>query len=465
MTFGSFTANAVKYIILLPLILTRLETADIAIWYLFVTIIIIQNIADIGFSPTFSRVIAYAMAGASSDYLSDYRKIDSIKNSGMPNWETMEKICHAMHRVYLLLIFPLFILLLTLGTYSLIKPISHSHAPTSAWISWSIVVLTTTVKFYGNKYSAYLQGTNHIALLRRWEIISAIGAIVSGITVLSLGGRLLALVCSQQVWVLINMVRNRVLCGLVEEGRFNQFQSKVLDRNVVSAVWPSAWRSGIGIIMSQGLIQVSGLIYAQHGSSSSVASYLLGLRFVHAISQFSQAPFYSKLPILSKLRATGNISKQIRLASGSMRLSYWTYVICFIFVSATATPLLELIDSNADFPEPLLWTLLGIGIFAERFGAMHIQLYSTTNHIIWHIATGGSGILYLTTCFFLYSHISVYAFPIGIIIGYLGFYCWYSAWHSHRAFNLKFWEFENNTIFKPLLVMCLFVVSLLVWSS
>jgi O-antigen/teichoic acid export membrane protein len=293
-------------------------------------------------------------------------------------------------------------------------------------------------------------------------MIFAFGAITSGITVLSLGGRLLALVCSQQIWVLVSMARNRILCGLVEEGRFNKFQRKAFDRNIFSAVWPSAWRSGAGIFMSQGLIQASGLIYAQHGSSASVASYLLGLRLVQAISQFSQAPFYSKLPMLSKLRATGNISKQIRLAAESMRLSYWVYVACFIFVSALATPLLEMIGSNADFPEPLLWTLLGIGIFTERFGAMHIQLYSTTNHIIWHIANGGSGILYLTAYLFLYSHISVYAFPVGIIIGNLGFYCWYSAWHSYRVFDLKFWEFENTTTLKPLLVMCLFIVSMLV---
>jgi hypothetical protein len=105
MTFGSFAANALKYIILLPLILTQLETADIAIWYLFAAIIIIQNIVDIGFSPTFSRVIAYAMAGAGSENLSDYRKIGSTKNSGVPNWRTMEKICHTMHRVYVLLTF------------------------------------------------------------------------------------------------------------------------------------------------------------------------------------------------------------------------------------------------------------------------------------------------------------------------------------------------------------------------
>jgi hypothetical protein len=96
-------------------------------------------------------------------------------------------------------------------------------------------------------------------------------------------------------------------------------------------------------------------------------------------------------------------------------------------------------------------------MFAERYGAMHIQLYSTTNHIIWHIANGVSGVIYLVVALVLFKQIGVYAFPVGTLAGYLGFYCWYSAMHSYGAFDLKFWEFERSAMLIPLLVMVIYL--------
>jgi hypothetical protein len=93
---------------------------------------------------------------------------------------------------------------------------------------------------------------------------------------------------------------------------------------------------------------------------------------------------------------------------------------------------------------------------------MHIQLYSITNHIIWHTANGVSGIIYLVVALALFKQIGVYAFPIGTLIGYLGFYGWYSAIHSYRAFGLKFWEFEKPIMIPPLLsiLICIFFENL-----
>ncbi|NJO31642.1 MAG: hypothetical protein HC874_31865 [Richelia sp. SL_2_1] len=176
------------------------------------------------------------------------------------------------------------------------------------------------------------------------------------------------------------------------------------------------------------------------------------------VSQFSQAPFYSKLPVLAKLRSEGNLEQQVNVAKRGMVLAYWSYVVGFIGLGIFATPLLKLIGSNAEFVSPVLWGLMGLSIFAERYGAMHIQLYSTTNHIIWHVANGVSGVIYLAVSLALFNQIGVYAFPVGTLAGYLGFYCWYSAMHSYRAFGLKFWEFERMTMIMPLVVILIYSV-------
>jgi O-antigen/teichoic acid export membrane protein len=213
--------------------------------------------------------------------------------------------------------------------------------------------------------------------------------------------------------------------------------------------------------MGYGLVQISGVIYAQFGTTSGVASYLLALRLMQTISQFSQAPFYSKLPLLAKLRSEGNLEQQVKVAKRGMLLAYWTYVAGFIGLGVLATPLLKLIGGNAEFVSPLLWCIMGLSMFAERYGAMHIQLYSTTNHIIWHIANGVSGIIYLVVALALFKQIGVYAFPVGTFAGYFGFYCWYSAMHSYRAFGLNFWKFERSVMFIPLLIMLIYLTGTL----
>ena len=453
MTWGSFFSRSLSLIIVLPLILTRLSTEEIALWYLYMTIISFQMLIDIGFSPTFSRVIAYAMGGAVVDDL----KSPKNKNNGQANWKTLELICSEMRVVYsrLGIIWPMFLVIF--GTLALIKPVSHVQNTFSAWSAWGVILLVSTVVIRGNIYSSYLQGINQIALLRRWEAITSLGAIVTSFLVLILGGGLLGLVLAHQGWQLLNILRNRWLSGVVEDGRFKNFTRGRKNKKVFDAVWPSAWRSGVGHFMTYGLVQASGILYAQVGSASGVAAYLLSLHLIQTVSQFSQAPFYSKLPTLARLFAENKKDELVTLAKRGMGLSYWCYVACFIGLGIAGEPLLKFIGSNADFPTHLLWSLLGLAFFVERYGAMHLQLYSITNHIIWHIANGIAGFIYILVCFITFKTVEVYAFPLGLIAGYLGFYSWYSAIHSYRAFKLSFITFEKSTIFAPLCVIIIYI--------
>jgi hypothetical protein len=460
-TWASFATRLLSLTLVLPLILNRFNTADIALWYLFSIIISLQSLADMGFGTTFTRVIAFAMGGATE--LNDLRTIPKfhteIKNT--PNWAIIEKIVSTMQTVYSRLSIVIFFLLVTLGTLSLIKPISKTDHLFNSWLTWCIIIVVTTISFWKTIYAVYLQGINQIALLRRWQAIFSIGAIFTSFIVLFFNGNLLFLVAANQIWVLINLIRNRYFCFKVESGKYKNFKKVGIDNTILGAVWPSAWRSGIGVIMSAGVIQASGLIYAQIGNVANVASYLIALRIIDTIRGFSQAPFYSKIPLLSRLRAQGKVAKQIEIAKRGMIFAFWVFITGFIAVGLTAEPLLTYIKSNATFVSPLMWALLGMGYFLERYGAMHIQLYSTTNHIIWHIANGISGLIYLATSLFLLKYIEVYAFPVGIILGYIGFYTWYSAMYSYKTFQLKFWRFEKSVMLPPFSIIVLYFIYIL----
>jgi hypothetical protein len=225
------------------------------------------------------------------------------------------------------------------------------------------------------------------------------------------------------------------------------------DPDVLHAVWPAAWRSAVGIGMSRGVVYATGLGYAQVADAKSLASYLLAIRLITAVSEVSQAPFYSKLPRLAQLVASGRRDEMVNLAQKGMALAYWSFVVPFVTIGLTGSTLVRIIHSNAPFASPLLWSLIGLAFFLERYGAMHLHFYSTTNHIVWHIANGVAGVINILTVLALFGVLGVYSFPVGLIASLLGFYCWYSAAHAYRAFGLRVLAFERRTVLVPLLVM------------
>jgi hypothetical protein len=457
-TWGSFALRTGSLLVLLPLVLTRFSNEEIALYYLFSTLIGLQLLLDLGFGAAFSRAFAYAMGGASPSALQNFRQAPNATATLGPNWGTLEKIWTTTFRVYWKLAIVSLLVMGLLGSLSLIKPISLLPSPASAWAAWVIVLAGSTVTLVATPYTAFLQGTNHVAIFRRWEGLTLLGSLLSSITVLVMGGGLLGLVLANQLWAVISACRNRWLARNILEGRARAFAGSPSDDMVYAAVWPAAWRSGLGVLMSHGLIHASGVIYAQLGTAETVAAYLIALRLIQTISTFSQAPFYSKLPMLARLRAEGRTDLQVAMARRGMFLSYSTFVLAFVVLGVGGPFIFHWIESNADFPSPALWSLMGIAFFVERYGAMHLQFYSTTNHIVWHIANGVSGVIYLGTALLLFPHFGVYAFPVAIILAYLSFYSWYAARYSYKAFKLQFPQFEGSTSFAP--VICLLIYSL-----
>lgn len=456
MSWGSLAARLLGFVAVMPLALAKLPAEAVSVWLLFATLSGMQLLADMGFAPTFSRVIAYAMGGAGTARLGDYRSLDGFRGNGRPDWEAVGHIVSTMRPIYTRLALGFFVLLLVFGTWSLLRPISAMEDQASAWWAWIVVLCTASYALHSSFYASYLLGTNHVVILRRWEMLTGMGATVLAILALLLIGDLISLVIAGQAGLLAQVLRNRWLCHRLEGGRFRRFTEHVVHREVFDAVWPSAWRSGVAVFMGFGMLHASGIIYAQVASAVETASYLLALRLIQVVSAFSQAPFYTKLPQLARLRAQGENREQVRLARRGMTWSYWTFVAGFVGVGLLADTLLEAVDSHTPFVSPGLWSLLGIAIFVERYGAMHVNLYSTTNHIIWHVANGVSGLVFVVVSALLFPHIGVYAFPAGLLAGNLGFYAWYSALHSYRAFNLGFWSFERANMLPALAVVLLY---------
>lgn len=447
MTWGSFLCRSLSAVLILPMVLRNFPEEQITLWFMFAQIISLQLLVDMGFTPTFSRLIAHA--------------------KGQSNSSLVAKIKGIMDKVYLRMTLISFALLLSIGTYFVYKPINQLGSGASAgWVAWGMVVFTSLFYLRGNQYSAYLQGISQIATLRRWEVLIALGGILSSFLVLLFDGGLLGIVIASQLWVLLGILLNRWLVkrNIYSSPESNQqhepiYAEPISVEQLFKNVWETAWRSGLGVLISFGTLRFASLYIGKGETSEQAAVFLFGLRIIEMINEFAQAPVYSKLPRLATLYAERNIGVMMGVAKQGMARSHLIFVGAFILASLFGDFALEMIGSKTKFPESELWICLGFAYFFQRFGAMHLHLFSTTNQIIWHKVNAIAGAIFMVSFFAFYQLNPIYSYATALLISSLLFYSWYCAYRSYKEFGLQFWQFEKSVSLLPLLLLIIYAIA------
>jgi hypothetical protein len=449
-TWGSFATRLLSITVVLPLTLTKLEASEVAVMQLFNSINAMLMILDFGLAPTLTRMFSYAVGGASVSDLANMRAPRVEQRTGK-NTDTMRLIYGNLKWLYVRMSLIMTIGLALVGTLLLIKPIGQTPEPTHAWIAWVITLSSCAISLWGTVYGAALQGANQIAPVRRWETFFALLQILSSFAVLFGGGGLLLLIAANKIWTVFSVLRNQWMVSRKVPELSGTPTEKTPE--VIKALWPATWRSGVGILMSQGIIQSSGLIYSQFAAAGEVASYLFALRLMTLISQVSQVPFYTKLPILATLQAAGSNQEQVNIAKKGMAISFWVYVLGALGVLLVVYPFLEHIKSNVQFVSPTFWVVMSFAYFLERYGAMHIQLYSVSGHIVWHIANGVTGILMTIAALVAVPYLGNIGMPLAMLLAYGLFYAVYCRMQSQRILRGSIVRYEGIVSLPPFILL------------
>jgi O-antigen/teichoic acid export membrane protein len=449
MTWMGHVAKSLQLIVVMPLAFMHLSAEDVTIWLMLLTLVSLQVLGDMGFTPTFTRALSIAFSGAPD--LRGQNTEHIAEEESAPRAEFVSDIVGTMRLIFLRVSIGATITLAAIGSAFLFGPIQKAGADEWAWAAWFVVLTSSMFAYYGNSYVSYLQAAQCIPQIHRLRTFTTLFAMIGMVLVLGLELGLFALVFVQQLFQIALIILYRR--SAQKAGMMCSLPLVKANREIFSYVWSATWRSGLGVLFGFAVIQGSGLIYAQNAPAEKAAAYLLLLRLVQSVSSFSQAPFYSKLPELSRLWANRQAENLRRLAARGMQFAYIVYVLGVVGLGVFFPILLHEFGSDIAFPDQLLWVLFGIGGLIERFGAMHIQVYSLTNHIVWHKANGVTGILFIFVSMILVPYIDTYGFAIGYIVANIGFYSWYSALKSYRVLATNFVEFDLKIVIAPLAIV------------
>lgn len=447
MSWANLGSRLLGFVVLLPMVLINFTVEEVNLWLLFQAVVALQSMVDFGFTPTFIRFVAYAQSeeGKPKSEL-------HLPASWLENKVNISDVIGAMRGIYTKLALVAFVLMAVIGSFAVMKSVSLLEDSMTGWLAWIVIVASNSLMILGGMFGAYLQGANQIALYQRWQAIIGAVTVCLAIIALLLGGGLLQLVLVMQMGVVASFLVSRKLA--VENTPSGTWSSRVIKPPaILNNVWSAAWRSGIGVAMTYGTIQGAGVVYAQVATVADAAAFLLAQRVLQVIISFSNVPFYTCIPRMARMFASGKLDKLIECARLGMLRTNWLLITGILIVGFGAEPLLAVIESETTFVSNEVWLLLGLAALVERVGAMHLQLYSVTNHIVWHIANGVTGVLFFCVIPITYLWLGMLGLPLGVLIGYIAFYLPYSIYKSYSEFSMPPLHMDGLPSFVPILLM------------
>ena len=436
MTWGNMVTNSIKLLVLTPLILIRYDINEIAFWYLLLTINSFVIVIDFGFYPTFSRIISYAYHG-----LSDIKEIDQnykYEGDNKPDWNFISRIFGTVNSTYLALGIIVFFVVLFFTSYSVHDLISKAKTNYSLTLTYVVYSINIFVYFFTKKYDAVIIGTNHVALINRWNIIFNLVSTLASILVVYFRLWLLWLAVTLLIFNILLLFRDHYLERKICDKKFRDFKYFSFDKEIFRWCWSPTWKSGVLILCSTGVTQATGIIYSKMSDATALAAYLISLKLVSTTAQFSQAPFYSKLPVFSGLRVKNRIKELTNETAKAMQKSLWVFVLGITSLFYFGNSLLKLIGSNSKLISFDILILMSFVWFFERNHAMHAQVYVTTNKIPFYKTAIPTAIANILLMIFLLPKIGIWAFPIAQGISNLMINNW---WNMKISFKFNKTQF------------------------
>jgi len=443
MAWAALCARALSFFAVLPLVLKMFPPELVTVWLAFGTILVLLGMLDLGFNQTFTRLVAYAVAGRN---LSPHVKGANLSDE--PDWAQLTKIMETVRPIFCILGVFVFLLTMSVGSWYLAPLISATDNQTDVWIAWTIAGISSAMGMWGLQFSLFLNGFNQVTTVKRLEAVGlAIGTILGSLSLI-FDGKLSVLILLTQGSVAVAILALAHQHSLLVAGRIESRGWKIHPA-IFRNAWPSAWRGQIGQILGVATPQIAMLAYARLVPAAEGAPFFLAFRLITALGLFSQPPFYTRIPRLSTLYARHEMPQLLALAAKGMSGSCWVFAVSSISGGLLLPMLLDFLGSKTPFVEPGVWVVLALALFAERVGAMHLQMCALTNRINWHVANGTATIIFCISMILLIPVSLNYAIPLSMAAAYGGFLMWYAIFSAKAYLGLSLGPFEWKATIVP----------------
>jgi O-antigen/teichoic acid export membrane protein len=364
--------RALGGVLVLPLMLRKIPSDHLGLWYVFLSLQGVATLFDLGFSPAVTRATGYIWAGAKGLQKFGIARFDPSDSAEIrPNYELLDSLVATMRLYYWVFgVVSGLIMLVGGGAWIWIKTAGLADRESLRW-AYAVFVFGGFLNATGDLWPALLQGVNGVLSAQKILFGSAL------VSLLIMGAGLLA---NWGIWAL---VLGTLGSGLFIRwnGRFSFFRlagGKLRGRapphfDLIAKMWPTAWRSGLVTVGRFLVLSANTLICSAFLDLKVTASYGLSLSLITMLTFGSSMFTQMKLPIVNHLRTVGRLDEIIELWIQRTRFSLFFYVAGGVGLLALGNNLLHLIGSKTTLLSQgqLALAILVIGL------EMHQFLYAT----------------------------------------------------------------------------------------
>jgi len=430
-------------ILLLPLLLRRLTSADLGMYYVFVSLLGLVPVLDAAVSFNLSRFVSYGMAGAQK--LQPYG-LELSQLDGKPNYELLRRLLATSRVLYRYLALAVVLILGVGGTAIVAMRIGETSSFRHSWIAWAIAVVGAGWEVYSGWWNAYLRGMNQVVSSAR--IASGaygIRLVLAGALLVS-GAGLLALPLAGLVsgFVQRHFARRQCLRLLaVQSTGENDTVEPGPRSSLLQAIWPNSWRAGLKLSSLYAANLALATLCLKYLGLSANAQYGLTLQILTAVHGVSAVWVAVKWPLISQQRAKQDLSAVRRTLWPRFWLQNITYLLGAAVAVSLGPQLLVLIGSNKELLPPKWLLLMAVSTFLEIQFVCWATLVSTENRLpsLWPTVFSSLLTIFIASACFQMGWIGfgpLVAAPLAV--GCLCNY-WFWGYVGARQMGTTWWRF------------------------
>ena len=377
-----FVAQALQYgasLILLPLMLRRLSTAEIGIWYLLLAVQGFAAVADFGFGGAFSRNIAAAMSGT--------RDIQAVgvagqDGDGQPNYPLVARIVGLARIWYLALSVAVLLVMLTGGLWYITR-LAEDQAVRlgQVQLSWVVMSFTIAVTMYFSWVNPILIGAGQVEQDMLTQVLSRGSFALFGATALVSGGGLLGLAGAQLAAVALGrLAAARFMRPIVVHLPPMKLGRAELGR-LFRLIAPNAGRSGLVGVSGFVITRFNLFAITSFDGLGASASFAVSLQLISSVVAVAQLPFQLAWPRLVGANVRGDKAAVRRIAIGLTLAYIGVFLAGALAVIVAGPSLLRLIGSHAHLLTPPELALLASVLLLEGVHSISAATIATMNKV------------------------------------------------------------------------------------
>lgn len=363
-------------LLVLPLLVTRLPSAQVGLWFVFMAIQSLVTILDFGFAPTFSRNFAFVFAG-----VQELRAEGIAEERGDLNPTLLAAVIRASRLLYAGIALAVGIALALPGSWYLQHLLRQNPGLTGIWPAWALFSMAITINIYFLWYTPLLLGSGQVRQEYKVAILNRGGFALFAALALMAGGTLVHVAGAYLAGVLLSrMYAGRAARPLITRAHGREATLEEAFR-VVRTLWQTSYRSGLVSFGAFLITRFSVLVISSFHGLAASARYSISVQVFSVVLALSQVGLITFLPRFAALRVT-NDRGEIRRLFLRVNLSVWVlFSLGATMAILWGNPLLERIHARTLMLDQPLLVLLAVIWLLEANHATSAALIATGNTI------------------------------------------------------------------------------------